>query len=287
MVIPAFVWMLIFSYAPMYGVLIAFKEYNVGLGVWNSPWVGFKYFRELLSDPYFINSLRNTLFFSFIKLIFGFPVTMLFALMLNELTHVNGYKRVVQTVSYMPYFLSWAFVASFLITITSDSGLLNSIAVSLGLTAKPVAFLGETTSFIWIILLSDVWKSFGYGSIIYLATMTSIDPQQYEAAIIDGSNRFQRIWHITLPGIKPTAVMLLILAISNMINTNFEQFYLLKNPMNADWSRVIDVYTYEIGLQKGRFSFGTAVGVFKSVVSFVLLYTANSTSRRLTGESIF
>jgi putative aldouronate transport system permease protein len=287
LVIPGIIWLLVFRYAPIYGILIAFKDYNVGLGITGSQWVGLKYFKEIFSDKMFFNTLRNTLMFSFLNLLFGFPVPIIFALMLNELSGCKVYKRIVQTVSYLPHFLSWAFVASFLITFLSDTGTLNPLIISLGLLNKPYGFLSNTGSFITVIIVSSIWKGFGYSSIIYLAAMSSISQEMYEAAIIDGATRLQKIWYITLPSIKPTVVVLLILSISGIINSNFEQFYLLQKPIVAEYGKVLDVYTYEIGFNKGRFSYATAVGLFKSVVSVALLVTANNISRRMSDESIF
>ena len=284
---PAVIWMAIFSYIPIYFVLIAFKEYNPGLGFMGSPWVGLKYFQEMIRDPYLFTSIRNTLMYSFLNLIIGFPIPIVFAVLLNELTHMNKYKRVVQTVSYLPHFLSWAFVASFLSSFLSEGGLLNRLLMSLGVLERPYAYMANSLSFVIVIVLSSIWRSFGYGSIIYLSAMTSIDQEMYEAAYIDGANRWQRIRFITLPSIKPTIAILLILNISGMINSNFEQFFLLSNTMVSEIARVIDVYTYNIGFEKGRFSYGTAVGLFKSLVSFLLLISANFASKKITGESIY
>lgn len=286
MMLPGAVFLAVLCYGPLYGIIIAFKDYNPGKGIMASPWAGLKYFYELAADPYFWNALRNTLLISVLKLIVGFPIPIVFAILLNELKNM-AYKRVVQTVSYMPYFLSWAFVASFLITFLSDNGIVNKIITGTGLSGNPISFLGQNLPFILVILLSDVWKGFGYSSIIYLAVLTSIDPQMFEAAIIDGASRWQRIRHISLPTIKPTVVILLILSISGIINANFEQFYLLQNQLVMDWGRVLNVYTYEVGLQKGRFSYGTAVGLFTSLSSLLLLVIANAASRKATGESIY
>lgn len=286
MIWPAVIWMAIFSYIPIFGIVVAFKDYNVGLGVLKSPWVGFKYFIELFSDKYFFNSLRNTLMYSLLNLIIGFPIPILFALLLNELSssRTTAYKRVVQTLSYLPHFLSWTFVASFLILFLADDGLLNQLLISLGVLESGYAYMANPGSFIVVILMSSIWKSFGYSSIIYLAAMTSVSQEMYEAALIDGANRWQKIFYITIPSIKPTVVVLLILAISEMMHSNFEQFYLLQNGLVSEVARVMDVYTYSIGFELGRFSYGTAVGLFKSVCSLVMLLLANSVSRRITGE---
>jgi len=285
--VPAVIWLAVFCYAPMYGVLIAFKDYNVGLGVWKSPNAGLKYFVELANDPYFRNAVRNTLMYSVLGIVIGFPVPIIFAVLLNELRKWIGYKKVIQTVSYLPHFLSWAFVSSYLITFLSDSGVMNSLLVKLGILNTSYSFLGNELSFVGVILVSSIWKSFGYSSIIYLAVIVSIPMELFEAAYVDGASRFKRVWHITLPSIKPTITVLLILSISTLINSNFEQFYLLQNPLVSDISRVIDVYTYQIGFRMARFSYATAVGLFKSVVSIVLLTGANFMANRLTGSGIY
>lgn len=284
---PALIWLFVFWYAPLFGVVIAFENYNVGLGILNSPFVGLKHFIELFNDKLFFNALRNTLMYSFLNLIIGFPIPIIFALMLSELNSMKNFKRVVQTISYMPHFLSWAFVASFLVSFLSGSGLFNQMLIMLGIRSEGYAFMANQGSFITVILMSGIWKGFGYSSIIYLAAMSAVSVEMYEAALIDGASRWQKIWYVTLPSIKPTIVVLLILTISSMINSNFEQFFLLSNPLVTEVSRVIDVYTYNIGFEKGRFSYGTAVGLFKSVISLMLLVTANFISRRVVDESIF
>lgn len=287
LVIPGVIWLAIFSYAPMYGVIIAFKEYNVGLGIMQSPWVGLKYFYEIINDPYFMAAIRNTLFFSVLGLLTSFPIPILFALSLNEVVGAPRFKKTVQTMSYLPYFLSWAFVASFLISFLSDTGVLNTFLKQIGVLRKGYAFLSNPSSFVWVILLSAMWKSYGFGSIIYLSAITSINPELYESAMLDGASRFRRIWHITLPSIRPTIVVLLILQISTLMSSNFEQFFLLQNARVREIASVIDVYTYEVGFQKARMSYGTMVGLFKSVVSAGLLIMANAVATKITGDGIF
>ena len=287
LLLPGVIWMILFCYLPMYGILLAFKDFNVGFGIWGSEWVGMKWFNEIFADAIFWKTLRNTLFFSLLNLVVGFPIPIIFALMLNELAGAKLFKRTVQTISYLPHFLSWVFVASFLTTFFADTGTVNPLLIKLGLIEEPYGFMSHTFSFICVIVLSNVWKGFGYSSIIYLAAMTSVPQEMYEAAVIDGANRMQKIWYITIPAILPTVMVLLILNISGMINSNFDQFYLLQNAFVSDIARVLDVYTYQIGFEQGRFSYSTAVGLFKSVVSFVLLVVANTTSRKLTGESIY
>ena len=287
LVMPAVVWLFIFAYMPIYGVIIAFKDYNVGIGIWGSPWSGFGHFQDLFTDRLFYNALRNTFLISAAKLVIGFPVPIMFALMLNELKGMKLFKKGVQTLTYMPHFLSWAFVAAFLITFFSESGVINYVLTSLNVVSAPYAFLADRVSFFSIVVLSDVWKFFGFSSIIYLAAISTISPTLYEAAYMDGASRFQRAWYITVPGIKPTVIILLILAISRMMTQNFEQLFLMQNILVLDVAEILETYTYKMGLQKARFSYSTAVGLFQSLVAFILLFSANRFSRWYTGESIF
>lgn len=287
LVIPALVWLFIFSYMPLYGVIIAFKDYNIGIGIWKSPWSGLNHFKELFTDKLFYNALKNTFLISMAKLVIGFPVPIVFALQLNELKGMKAYKKVVQTLSYMPHFLSWAFVVAFLIPFFSESGMVNYVLTSLNIIDEPYAFLAEEIAFLSVVVFSDIWKFFGFSSIIYLAAIAGINPTLYEAAYMDGANRFQRARFITIPGIKPTVIILLILAISRMMTQNFEQLFLMQNTLVLDVAEILETYTYKMGLQKARFSYSTAVGIFQSLVAFVLLFSANSFSRWYTGESIF
>ena len=287
LVMPAVVWLFIFAYMPIYGVIIAFKDYNVGIGIWGSPWSGFHHFQVLFTDRLFFNALRNTFLISAAKLVIGFPVPIIFALMLNELKGMKLFKKSVQTLTYMPHFLSWAFVAAFLITFFSESGMINYLLTSLNIVSEPYAFLADRVFFFSIVVLSDIWKFFGFSSIIYLAAISTITPTLYEAAYMDGASRFQRAWYITIPGIKPTVMVLLILAISRMMTQNFEQLFLMQNILVLDVAEILETYTYKMGLQKARFSYSTAVGLFQSLVAFILLFLANRFSRWYTGESIF
>ena len=287
LVMPAVVWLFVFAYMPIYGVIIAFKDYNVGIGIWRSPWSGFDHFEDLFTDRLFYNALRNTLLISSAKLVIGFPVPIIFALMLNELKGMRLFKKGVQTLTYMPHFLSWAFVAAFLITFFSEGGMINYLLTSLNIVSEPYSFLADRVSFFSIVVVSDIWKFFGFSSIIYLAAISTISPTLYEAAYMDGASRFQRAWYITIPGIKPTVIVLLILAISRMMMQNFEQLFLMQNILVLDVAEILETYTYKMGLQKARFSYSTAVGLFQSLVAFVLLFSANRFSRWYTGESIF
>ena len=280
-------WMLIFCYYPIYGIVVAFKDYNFGLGIMGSPWAGLKYFKELFGDPDIPRIIVNTFRISFLKLLFGFPAPIIFAVLLNELRGMKMYKKFVQTATYLPHFISWAFIAGYLSTLLTDDGAINSMLMSLGLTSQPIQFLAQKGTFIGVVVASDVWKSFGFSSIIYLAAITAVDVQLYEAATIDGATRFQQVWHITLPSIKPTIMILLIMSISGLMGSNFEQMYLMKNSLVNDVAEVLSTYTYTMGMIKGRFSYSTAADLFQSFVSVTLLLTANFASKKLTDESFF
>lgn len=287
LVIPGIIWITVFCYVPLYGVTLAFKDYMPAEGIMGSPWVGLKYFKELFNDFFFWNALRNTIMYGMLNLLIGFPIPIVFAVLLNELYRMEGYKKVIQTISYLPHFLSWAFVATFLISITTDTGLINRMLLALRIIDLPYAFMSNNVSFVIIIVISSIWKSFGYNSIMYLAAIATVDQEMYEASYIDGAKRFQRIWYITLPSIKSTIVVLLILSISSIMKSGFEQFYLLRNNLVMDVARVIDIYTYTLGFEKARLSYATAVGLFNSIVSVILLVSANTISRRITGDSIY
>lgn len=285
--LPAVLWMIIFNYIPMYGIIIAFKNYQPYIGFLKSSWIGLDNFKMLFADPTFINALVNTLKISILKLICGFPAPIIFAILLNELVF-NKAKKLIQTLSYLPYFVSWVFVVGFMYTMLDpQTGVLSGLLVSLHIINKGTLMMADPKYFLPLVIISDIWKGLGWNSIIYLAAITSIDSQLYEAATVDGAGRFKRIWHITLPAIKPTIVILLILSISGLMNSNFDQLFLMQNSMTQDAANVIGIYSYKMGIVLGRFSYGTTVGLFQSVVSMILLVIANFTSRKLTDESLF
>ncbi|MEZ0536444.1 ABC transporter permease [Caldicellulosiruptoraceae bacterium PP1] len=286
MAIPGVIWMIIFCYIPMYGLIIAFKEYDIALGINKSPWIGFMNFTEFFSDERFWLIMKNTIGISFWKLLIGFPLPILFAILLNELRSV-GFKKTVQTVSYLPHFISWVVLGGILMSWLSDTGLINVIFVKLGILKDPVVFLAEPKYFWPIVVISDVWKELGWNAIIYLAAITSIDPELYEAATVDGAGRFRKMISITLPSISGTIAILFILAVSGILNSNFDQIFVLKNSLNADASDVIDIYVYRMGMQSMRFSYATAIGLFKSVIALMLLISANFVSKKLTDKSLF
>lgn len=287
MVIPWVIWLIIFAYIPMYGIIIAFKEFDVTKGILNSPWVGLMQFKMFFNSPDFWNIMRNTLGISLLKLVFGFPAPIVFALLLNELSS-DRYKKTIQSISYLPHFISWVVVAGMLIRILStEGGLINDLLILLGIIKEPVNFLGEQRYFWGILLISDIWKGVGWGSIIYLAAISNIDQEMYESAIVDGASRLKRIIHITLPSIAPTIVVLLIFSLSGILNANFDQIYLLQNPLILEVSEVIDTYVFKTGISQGRFSYSTAAGLFKSVISVILIIITNILSKKISGHGIW
>ncbi|SEU09900.1 sugar ABC transporter permease [Paenibacillus sp. NFR01] len=281
MVWPGIIFVLIFSYIPMYGVVMAFQQYDIFNGILKSPWVGWMNFRMFFEAPEFWNIMRNTIVISLLKLVISFPAPIILALMLNEIGNM-AFKRVIQTVSYLPYFLSWVIVSGFVFSLLSvDNGTVNFLLEKFHLTAEPVNFLALPKYF-WSILVSvNVWKEVGFGSIVYLAAIAGVDPTMYEAASIDGASRFKQIRLITLPSITPIIIIFMILAIGNLLSAGFEDILLLAtNPILRPYSDVIDTYVYRVGILNARFSYATAVGLFKAVISVILLVTANKIARR-------
>lgn len=283
-VLPCIIWFIIFSYIPMCGIIVAFKNYNLADGFLHSPWVGFKYFGQFFRNYYFKLVMRNTVCISFIKLALGTPIPIIFALLLNEMKSMT-YKRITQTISYLPHFLSWVVVLGIVRKMLSiDGGVVNQIIIALG--GQPRNFLSEPGVMWPLAYITEVWKEAGWGAIIYLAALTSIDVSLYEAAIVDGANRFQKIWHISLPGIRATITIIFILSVSNIFNSNFDQLYLLGTPPVIDKVEVIDTYIYRNNLQNFQYSLGTAVGLFKSALNIALLFIANKISKSLVGEGL-
>ncbi|MBD2843802.1 sugar ABC transporter permease [Paenibacillus sp. IB182496] len=269
----------------MAGIVIAFKDLSLTKGILNSDWVGWYHFETLLTSSNFYRVLRNSLLLSFYQIVWGFPAPILLALMLNEVRHL-AFKRVTQTIIYFPHFISWVVMAGIVMSFLSPStGIVNYVLHTLGFDS--VAFLLKPEYFRSIIVSSEVWKEVGWGTIIYFAAISGIDPTLYESATIDGANRFQKMWHITLPGIAATIVILLLLKLGNILDNGFEQIYLLYNPMTYATGDVFETYTFRIGLQQGRISYGTAVGLFKAVVGFALIMSANSLARKISKKSIW
>jgi putative aldouronate transport system permease protein len=285
MSIPFVAWVFVFNYIPIWGWTMAFQRYRPGKSFMKQEWVGLDNFRELFHDERFYMALKNTLAMSFMGLFAGFTIPILFALLLNELRR-QMFKRIVQTVSYLPHFVSWVVVAGIINKMMSIDGGINGLLMNLHLIAEPIQFLAKADWFWGIVTASDVWKETGWNSIIYLAAMTGIDPELYEAARVDGAARIRQMWHITLPGIRTTIIILLIMSIGNLINIGFEKQFLLSNPIVADKAETLDLYALNYGLQLGRYSFGTAINIFNSVVAVILLFTANTIFKRTSKESI-
>jgi putative aldouronate transport system permease protein len=281
--VPFLVLLIVFAYVPLVGWLMAFQDYKPNLGLFHSKWVGLYQFERMFTDPIlapkFRQVLKNTLGMSFLGLIFGFFTSITFAVFLNEMQGIH-YKKAVQTISYLPHFVSWVIVANIVSLALSPSGTINDILIKLGILSEPINFMAKPKLFWWIITFSDVWKETGWNAIIYIAAITSIDPQLYEAALVDGATRLQRIWHITLPSIRSTIVMLLILSIGNLINIGFEKQWLMSNTIVAPVAEVLDKYIIDYGISNYNFSYGTALGIFKSVISIVLVFTANRIAKK-------
>jgi putative aldouronate transport system permease protein len=291
MIIPAIIFILIFSYIPMWGISFAFVDYDLFGGLAKSPWVGLKYFREFFRDPNFAVIMRNTIFISFIKLAFVFPAPIILALMINEVMFTK-FKRTFQTISYLPHFISWVTVGAFVASLLSvDTGSVNLLLMKLNVIKEPVNWLSTPEYFWAILVIANIWKGIGYNAIIYLAAIAGINPELYEAASIDGASRFKQIWLITVPSIAPVIIMLLILAISHMMNAGFDDILQLTNNGNnailLSVSEVLDTYTFKMGIREQQFSYATAVGLFRSVVNLGLLLTANTISRKLSDSSLW
>lgn len=286
MVVPALMFIFVFSYIPMSGILIAFKDYDIFQGFASSPWVGLDNFKEFLHADEFRTVIRNTLGISFLKLLIGFPAPIVLALMLNEV-RIPIFKRVVQTISYLPHFLSWVIVSGFVLTMLSaDYGSLNIALEKLNLIDEPVNWLTIPNYFWAILIATGLWKGIGFGSIVYLAAIAGVNPELYEAASIDGAGRFRKIFSITIPCIMPVVSIFLILAIGDLLSAGFEDILLLQSDIVRDVSDVLDTYVYRVGIKNSLFSYAAAVGLFKAVVSVILLTVANALARK-SGNSLW
>lgn len=286
MVLPGILWMLIFNYIPMGGIIIAFKKFKITKPISEAPWVGLKYFIEFFEDTNFADIMTNTIGISLLKLAIGFPLPIIFALLINEIRNLK-FKKVAQTISYLPHFLSWVVLGGIMVTWLAKDGVINDFLVAIHVLKEPVSFLGEPKYFWWIALISDSWKELGWSAIIYLAAITSVDQQMYEAATVDGATKLQKIWYITLPSISGTIAIMLIMQVSGLLNSNFDQILILKNQINVSRSQVIDTYVYQVGMTMGKYSYATAVGLFKSVIALILLLISNKTCKKLLGRSLY
>jgi putative aldouronate transport system permease protein len=285
MALPVIAYYIIFHYGPMYGLQIAFKDFSPAKGIWGSAWVGFQHFESFFNGIYFWRLLKNTVLINVYELIFGFPAAIILALLLNEIRNAI-FKRVVQTISYLPHFISIVVVAGMMVDFLSRNGLINQILASFGV-AEPIDFLKEAGWFRFLFVSSGIWQGIGWGSIIYLAAIANIDPTLYEAARMDGANRWKQTLHITIPGIMPTIVILFILNMGNMLSVGSEKVLLLYNPLTYETADVISTYVYRKGVLEASYSFTAAVGLFNSAVSFILIVAANSLSKRLSENKLW
>jgi putative aldouronate transport system permease protein len=291
MLAPAVVWAVLFCYFPMAGLYMAFVNYQPSLGdfwtsLFRSEFVGFEWFRYFFQNGDFWIIMRNTVASTMLTLFISFPMPILIAIALHEAKGIL-FKKTVQTVSYLPHFISWVIAANIIVTMLSSDGIVNNILKFFGVIKESILFLQEGKYFWWIVALGNTWKDMGYNAIIFLAAISSINLDLYEAARVDGAGRFRQIWHITLPHLKPTIVILLILALGGVLNAGFDQHFLLGNGLNRDYSDVLSTYSFRYGLQNSMFSYATAVGMFNSVVAFVLVVIVNQASKKLNNQSLF
>jgi len=284
MLAPTVFFFLLFHYYPMFGAQIAFKDFSPGLGITGSPWVGFKHFISFFNSRHFVRVVRNTIFINLKDLVFGFPAPILLALMINEVNN-HLFKKTAQTISYLPHFVSQVVMCGLLFEFSSLDGLFNNIRELFGLTAVPI--LQNPAWFQGIYVASGIWQGAGWGSIVYLSALTSIDQEQYESAIIDGAGRFRQIWYITLPNLVPTIMIMLILRIGQMMNIGVEKVMLLYNPLTYETADVISTFVYRKGILEASYSFSAAVGLFNSAINFVLLVTVNYISKKTTETSLW
>lgn len=285
MCIPGLVYLFIFKYIPMYGIIMAFQNFSFKKGIFGSPFNNFANFKELFGSRVFYRVLSNSLTLSLLRLVFSFPVPIILALLLNEM-RIKPIKTASQTLMYLPHFLSWVVLGGIATNMLSMAdGLINDIIAALGGTK--INFLGSEEWFRPVVIMTNIWKEAGWGTIIYLSALSAINPEYYEAARVDGANRFQQLRYITLPSISGTIVIMLILAVGGLMDNGFEQIYLFKNNLNQSVAEVFETYVYQIGIAGGRFSYSTAVGLFKNVVAAVLVFSSNLISRRLGQPSFY
>lgn len=279
LLLPFLAFIVLFKYIPMYGVTLAFKDFRILDGIMGSPWSGLKYFRQLFQSYSFWEVLRNTLIISFGKLLFSFPAPIVLALFINEISR-ERVKKVFQTFTYLPHFISWVIAASFLTDVLALGGPINALIQVFG--GSPIYFLADTRYFRWVVIISAIWKNCGWSSIVYIAAITGIDQQLYEAAKVDGAGKLKQIWHITIPGIRPTIITLFILEVGKVMSAGFDQIWNLYSPAVYNVGDVLDTFTYRQGLVSGNYSFATAAGLFQNLIGFILIIISNMVVRKLS-----
>ncbi|HEY8443330.1 MAG TPA: ABC transporter permease subunit [Clostridia bacterium] len=285
MLIPVVIFYILFCYVPMPGIILAWKKYRHTQGIFGSPWVGWSIFEKLFTHPDMMRAIKNTLVISGLKLVFCFPAPIILALLLNEIKN-KTYKKSIQTMIYLPNFISWVIIGGLIKSMLSyDEGLMNNLIVLFG--GNRIQFMTTSKYFYPILILSEIWKGTGWGTIIYIAAISNINPTLYEAAAIDGCKRFGAIWHVTLPSILPIIAVMLIIQLSNIMNAGFDPVYNLYNPIVYDVSDIIDTMLYRLGVEKGQLENATAIGLFKNVINFALLITGNYATKKLSGYSMY
>ncbi|GGF99152.1 sugar ABC transporter permease [Paenibacillus albidus] len=283
--LPIIVVYLLFKYYPMYGIQIAFKDFSASRGIWGSEWVGFKHFVDFFNDYNFWPIIKNTVILSFSSLVFSFPVPIIIAIMLNQML-AKRYKKFVQTVIYAPHFISTVVLVGMLnVFLSPNSGIVNHVISWFG--GEPILFMADEGWFRPLYILSGIWQETGFATIIYLASLAGINPELHEAAVMDGASKWKRVWNVDIPGILPTIVILLILALGNMMSIGFEKAFLMQSDLNYATSNIIPTYVYEMGIQKAQYSFSTAVGLFNSLINIILIFTVNRIARKLTETSLW
>lgn len=290
MLLPAVIFVFLFNLIPMYGLTLAFKDYDMFLAdspflsILESPWAGMAHFQKIFNRPEFMRALRNTMVISVLKIEIVFPLPIIFAIMINELRSIR-YQKMLQTVVYLPHFLSWAVVAGIFVALLGSAGMVNSALISLG--GDKINFLMDNHWFRPVLIFSDAWKEVGWSSIIYFAAIAGLDQECFEAAEVDGANRLQQIWYVMLPGLMPTVVLMLIMRVGNIMDAGFAQIFAMYNPSVYETGDIIGTYIYRIGLGKMDFSMGTAVGIFNSLIGFILVVGSNTVTKKLSGKSIW
>ena len=286
MLFPAMLYIFVFCYVPMYGVQLAFREYSFTAGFTGGKWVGLKYFRQYFESPMFFTTLKNTFVIAFTSILVGFPAPIILAMIINQIRN-KTWKRVVQTTVYIPYFISVVVMVSLInIMFANDTGVIANLLKALHLVAKDTNILGKESAFVLLYVLTGVWQTMGWNSIIFIAALSSVDPQLYDSCKIDGANRWQTMWNIDFPAILPTIMILLIMNMGNILNVAFDKVFLMQNSLNLGASQVISTYVYTVGIKSSQFSFGAAVGLFNTVINFVFLLITNHVSKKATGTGL-
>lgn len=284
MMLPGLLYFVLFRYLPMFGLVIAFKDYDIFRGIWESEWVGLQNFKDLMSSSDFWNVMKNTLVISLTKIVVGFPIPVLLAILLNEIKNVK-FKRITQTCIYLPHFLSWVVIGGIMLNLFSPVfGLAGQVFEALGM--EPVNVMAKKDTIFWVVILSDIWKEAGWSTIVFLAALTQVDMNLYEAARMDGANKFQQMLHITIPAISSIIIVMLILKIGKVMNAGFEQILVLQNPITMESIDIFDTYVYREGLGRGSYSFAAAVDMFKSIIALILVTSANKISKWFGEEGI-